>query len=59
MLQFTEVTIAKELITIIKKKKKPDLVLLEVTLNDADGIETCWDIRANEAVQNTVVFIPR
>lgn len=54
--KFTEVTKAKELITIIKKEK-PDLVLLEVTLNDADGIETCWDIRANEAVQNTpVVF---
>lgn len=44
--KFTEVTKTKDLITSIKKEK-PDLLILEVDLNDSDGIEICWDIRAD------------
>ena len=44
--KFTEVTKTKDLITTIKKEK-PDLVILEVDLNEGDGIEACWDIRAD------------
>lgn len=44
--KFTEVTKTKDLVSVIKKEK-PDLVILEVDLNEADGIEICWDIRAD------------
>ncbi|HPN19768.1 MAG TPA: response regulator, partial [Chitinophagales bacterium] len=44
--KFTEITKTKDLVVAIKKEK-PDLVILEVDLNEADGIEVCWDIRAD------------
>ena len=54
--KFTEVTKTKDLVSVIKKEK-PDLVILEVDLNEADGIEICWDIRADAAlVKLPVVF---
>lgn len=54
--KFTEVTKTKDLVSIIKKEK-PDLVILEVDLNETDGIEMCWDIRADAALAKLpVVF---
>lgn len=47
--KFTEVIKSKDLVGVIKKEK-PDLVVLEVDLNEADGIEVCWDIRADIAL---------
>lgn len=47
--KFTEVTRTKDLLSTIKKEK-PDLVILEVDLNEGDGIETCWDIRADNSL---------
>lgn len=44
--KFSEYTKSKDLINSIKKDK-PDLVLLEVDLNEADGIEICMDLRAD------------
>lgn len=44
--KFTEVIKTKDLIATIKKEK-PDLLILEIDLNDSDGIEICWDIRAD------------
>jgi len=54
---FVEVVKSKDLIATIKKEK-PDLVILEVDLNDADGIEICLDIRADHSIANLpVVFL--
>jgi two-component system, OmpR family, alkaline phosphatase synthesis response regulator PhoP len=54
--KFTELTKTKDLVATIKKEK-PDLVLLEVDLNEADGIELCWDIRADAGLAKLpVVF---
>ncbi len=47
--KFTEVTKTKDLLAVIKKEK-PDLVILNIELNDADGIEVCWDIRADSSL---------
>ncbi|HMV13724.1 MAG: response regulator transcription factor [Chitinophagales bacterium] len=55
--KITEVVKSKELIAFIKKEK-PDLVLLEVDLQEADGIEICWDLRADENLSKLpIVFI--
>jgi len=51
--KFTEVTKTKDLVATVKKEK-PDLLILEVDLNEADGIEICWDIRAD----NTLSRLP-
>lgn len=45
--KFTEITKNKDLLAVIKKEK-PELIILEVDLDGTDGIETCWDIRADE-----------
>ncbi len=47
--RFTETTKTKDLISLIKKEK-PDLLILEVDLNESDGIEICWDIRADASL---------
>jgi len=47
--KFTEVTKTKDLVATIKKEK-PDLLILEVDLNEADGIEVCWDLRADASL---------
>jgi two-component system alkaline phosphatase synthesis response regulator PhoP len=47
--KFTEVTKVKDIVSTIKKEK-PDLVILEVDLHEGDGIEICWDIRADSAL---------
>lgn len=44
--KFSEVTKTRDFITTLIKEK-PDLVILEMDLADADGIEICWDIRAD------------
>lgn len=49
--KFTEVTKTKDLIPTIKKEK-PDIIILEVELNDGDGIEICWDIRADTSISS-------
>lgn len=55
--KFTEVTKTKDLVSVIKKEK-PDLVILEVDLQEADGIEICWDIRADATlVKLPIVFL--
>ncbi len=55
--RFTEVTKTKDLVATIKKEK-PDLVILEVDLNDGDGIEVCWDLRAdNSLLKLPIVFL--
>lgn len=54
---FAEITKSKDLIATIKKEK-PDLVIMEVDLSDADGIEICLDIRADISITNMpVVFL--
>jgi two-component system alkaline phosphatase synthesis response regulator PhoP len=47
--KFTELTRVKDIVATIKKEK-PDLVILEVDLNEGDGIEVCWDIRADASL---------
>ncbi|HNM32720.1 MAG TPA: response regulator transcription factor [Chitinophagales bacterium] len=47
--KFTEVTKIKDLPAALKKEKA-DLVVLDVDLNDADGVELCWDIRAEASL---------
>lgn len=55
--KFTEVVKTKDLPAIIKKEK-PDLLILEVDLNEADGIEICWDMRADMALAKLpIVFL--
>lgn len=44
--KFTEITKSKDLIATIKKEK-PDLVILEVNLNEVDGIDVCSDLRSD------------
>ena len=44
--KFTEITKSKDLIATIKKEK-PDLVILEVNLNEVDGIDVCTDLRSD------------
>jgi two-component system alkaline phosphatase synthesis response regulator PhoP len=44
--KFTEVYKSKDIIATIKKEK-PDLLILEVDLNETDGIEVCLDLRAD------------
>ena len=39
------------------KAEMPDLVLMDVHLNDADGLAFCADIRADEQVSNLKVVI--
>ena len=56
--KFTEVTKTKDLVSIIKKDK-PDLVILEVDLNEADGIEICWDIRADASLSRLPIVTLR
>jgi two-component system, OmpR family, alkaline phosphatase synthesis response regulator PhoP len=54
--KFSEYTKSKDLINSIKKDK-PDLVLLEVDLNEADGIEICMDLRADATLSKLpIVF---
>lgn len=55
--KFTEITKSKDLISTIKKEK-PDLVILEVNLNDVDGIDICTDLRADSAFARLpIIFI--
>ncbi|MBK8351534.1 MAG: response regulator [Saprospirales bacterium] len=44
--KFTEITKSKDLIATIKREK-PDLVILEVNLNEVDGIDVCTDLRSD------------
>jgi two-component system alkaline phosphatase synthesis response regulator PhoP len=39
----------------IAKKKKPDLILLDVMMPEMDGVETCMQIRENPDTQNVIV----
>jgi two-component system, OmpR family, alkaline phosphatase synthesis response regulator PhoP len=45
----------KELI-ITAKKEYPDLILLDVDLDDLDGIEVCWEIKANAGFYRTPII---
>lgn len=54
--KFTELTKTKDLIPTIKKEK-PDLVILEVDLNEGDGIELCWDIRSDASLAKLPIAI--
>ena len=55
--KFTEVIKTKELTSNIKKEI-PDLVILEIDLNEADGIEICMDLRADAAMSKLpIVFL--
>lgn len=55
--KFTEITKTKDLFATIKKEK-PDLIILEVNLNEVDGIDICADLRADETCAKIpIVFI--
>lgn len=47
--KFSECIKNKDVIASLKKEK-PDLLLLEVDLNETDGMELCWDIRMDETL---------
>lgn len=53
--KFTELTKAKDLVQQIKKEK-PDLVILETDLHDADGIEICFELKSDPAFKRTPVL---
>ncbi len=56
-LKFTENTKSKDLMGVIKKEK-PDLLLLEVNLNEVDGIDICSDLRSDSATAKLpIIFI--
>jgi len=38
------------------RQEYPDLVILDVDLNDLDGIEVCWEIKANAGFARTPVI---
>ena len=50
----TTTTSGKEAIE-IAKKINPDLIILDVMMPEMDGIETCHEIRENEALKDTLI----
>ncbi|MCB0507451.1 MAG: response regulator transcription factor [Chitinophagales bacterium] len=54
---FKEFTKTKNLLDKIKDEK-PDLILLEVNLNETDGIDMCWEIRSDSTNGNVpIIFL--
>src|SRR5688500_8266997 len=39
----------------IADKETPDLILLDIMMPGIDGVETCYELRRNEKLNNTII----